>query len=30
MILDQSALPKHGIHQGGFAVINVGDDRNVS
>jgi hypothetical protein len=27
---EQTALPEHGIHQCGLAVVNVGDDGNVS
>jgi len=25
-----SALPEHGVDQGGFAMVDVGDDRDVS
>ena len=27
---EDAALPEHGVDQGGLAVVDVGDDRNVS
>ena len=26
----QTALTEHGIHQGGFAVVNMGDNGNIA
>jgi hypothetical protein len=27
---EDARLPKHGVHQGGLAVVNVGDNGNVA
>jgi hypothetical protein len=30
VLTECAALPQHGIHEGGFAVIHMRDDRDVS
>ena len=30
VVAEGAALPQHGVHQGGLAVVDVGDDRQVS
>ena len=30
VLAEHAALPQHGVHQGGLAVVHVGDDRDVA
>ena len=30
VVAEGAALPQHGVHQGGLAVVDVGDDRQIS